>query len=575
VNEESEIQVMNGNLVTIVKDGNLINIDEDNLRTDDRVVLQTEDIIPADLKLVEANGLEIDEFEITGGIMPVVKKVGDDDAMIYMGSRIIKGTGIGVVVATGEQTEYGRILKPGKENNNTYEFRIIGKKYLVLIGLLLPAFIVQAAQSHNNTVVIVFYLLLSVIFTLLQNDELVKYLLVSTELKNYEPLNIQIRDMRALERMNKVDTICFDKTGVLTTRQMDVKNVYFADGVFSSDNVPMIDEGSFHLIKFASALCNDVLFFEKLDLANPIDKALISFALKNGINVKELLSRHKRIYDQPFDSENRYMVCGFEIDHEEYYFAKGDPEVISRMCNSYMTVTGAKKNVGFEFWRFNHSNIEAISQSGDTVIALAYASDISDKIPTDYTFLCLLQLENPLQPGVRETIKGITEKGIRSILLTGDRSEIAVRIGEECGITMDSKSYLTGRTMERMEPSEVARQSSYCSVFTRLLPSQKGFLIRLLQQKGHCIAMVGDGANDGVALKAADIGISYVKNSSPLARRLSKILINDLADLLRLVEGADRIERKARQLKLFRILIIAASLLSLYGWVFTSNTLIR
>jgi Ca2+-transporting ATPase len=123
--------------------------------------------------------------------------------------------------------------------------------------------------------------------------------------------------------------------------------------------------------------------------------------------------------------------------------------------------------------------------------------------------------------------------------------------------------------IDRMESSEVARQSSYCSVFARLIPSQKGFLIRLFQQKGHLIAMVGDGPNDGIALKVADIGISYVKNSSPIARRLSKILINDLADLLMLIEGANRIKRRVKHLKLFRILIIAISLLSIYMWIFS------
>jgi Ca2+-transporting ATPase len=307
---------MKGNLVTIVKDGKLINTDEENLCKDDMVVLQAGDIIPADLKLVEARGLEIDEFEITGEIMPVIKKIDDNDVMIYMGSKIIKGTGKGIVVATGEQTEYGRILKQGWEQNKAYEFRIIKKKYLGLVGLLLPALVMNLAQSNNDILVVAFYLLLSVILILLQNNELFKYLLISNELKNYGRFNFQIRDLRALECMNKIDIICFDKTGVLTTRQMDVKNIYFADRILSTDNL-LNEESASHLVKIACALCNDVLFYEKIDLANPIDKALISFALKNGINVNEILSQYKRVYDKPFDSENRYMACGFELNDKE------------------------------------------------------------------------------------------------------------------------------------------------------------------------------------------------------------------------------------------------------------------
>jgi Ca2+-transporting ATPase len=565
---------MKGNFVTIVKDGKLINTDEDNLCREDMVVLQTGDLVPADLKLVEARGLEIDEFEITGEIMPVFKKVDAHDVMIYMGSRVVRGTGKGIVVATGERTEYGRVLSQGWEQNKNYEFRIFKKNHLGLLGLVLPAFIIHLAQSNNDIAVIAFYLLLSIILILLQSDDLFRYFLISKELNYLRRFNIQIRDrdVRTLEGMNEIDVICFDKTGVLTTRQLDVKNIYFAGKLFETDNVfQALEEGTAHLVKLACALCHDVLYFEKMALANPIDKALINFAQKNGINVNEILLQFKRVYDQPFDSENRYMASGFEIDGKEYYFAKGDPGVILRMCNRYLIATGVKKKLDFEFWLSLNSYIESISKNGDTAIALAYTSDNPDKTPLKYTFLCLLQLGNSLQPGVRETMKGITEKGIRSILLTGDRAETAAKISADSGVSKNSKVYLTGRTIERMELSEVARQSAYCSVFARMLPSQKGVLIRLLQQRGHCVAMVGDGPNDGIALKVADIGISFVKNSSPIARRLSRILINDLADLLKLIEGAHRIKRRAMHLKLFRILILVVSLLNIYICVFTSQ----
>ncbi len=561
---------MTGNLVTIVRDGKLVNIDENNLSKHDMVVLQTADIVPADLKLVEANGLEIDEFEITGEIMPVPKRV-EEDVIIYMGSRIIRGTGKGVVVAIREQTEFGKILSQSWEQNQTYKFQFIEKKYLGLVLLLLPAFIIQMTQSNNIIGVIAFYSLLSVILVLLQNNELFKYLPVSSELKSLRSFNIQIRDTRALERMSHIDILCFDKTGVLTTRQMDVKNIHLAGRTLNTDDVSTIDESTFHWIKIACALCNDVLFFEKLELANPIDKALISFAIKKGVDARELFLRSKRIYHKPFDSENRYMVCGFELDDKEQFFAKGDPEVILGMCNRYMTATGDRKKMDFEFLGLNLSNMQAINRSGDTAIALAYTTDTSDITSKNYTFLCLLQLENSLQPGVRETVKSVTEKGIRSILLTGDRAETAGRVAEECSITKDSTMVLTGRTIERMELKEVARQASYCSAFARLIPSQKGVLIRLLQQKGHCVGMVGDGLNDGIALKAADVGISFLKDSSPIARRFSEILINDLIDLLRLFEGAERIKWRVRQLRSLRIFVIATLLLSSYMWIFMSR----
>jgi cation transport ATPase len=166
---------MNGELVTIVKDGELTNVFGDSLLKDDLVVIQAGDIVPADLKLIEARALEVDEFELTGEIMPVVKRLGEDDVIIHMGSKVLKGTGKGFVVAAGEQTEYGKILRQEWELEQPYEVRIFKKRYLVLAGLILPAFLIQIAQSNQDAVVIASYLLLSVVLILLQNDELFEY----------------------------------------------------------------------------------------------------------------------------------------------------------------------------------------------------------------------------------------------------------------------------------------------------------------------------------------------------------------------------------------------------------------
>jgi len=560
---------MNNDLVTIVKDGILINIEGDNLQKGDVVVIQVGELVPANLKLIEVRDLEVDEFDLTGEILPVFKDVSNDNGIIYMGSKIVKGTGRGVVIAIGEQTEYGKVLKQEWEENKPYQFRIFNKQYLILAGLLLPSFAIFISNSKFDITLVAIYSLLSIALILLQNDELFKYLLTSSELKKIKRFGIQVRDARLVESLNKIDTICFDKTGVLTTRQMDIKKLLFIDSVFNADNVPSgIEDGTIHLTKLACALCHDVNYLEKLTMANPIDKALISFAQKNDVDVGHLLLRSKRIYDKPFDSENRYMACGYEIDGKEYYFAKGDPNVILNMCHRYLTTTGTENVVDVNFLLLNHTNTSAITQNGDTAIALAYSCGSFDHAPHDFIFLCLLQLENSLQHNARDTIREISELGIRSLLLTGDKAETAIKIGAESGITSGSKAALTGNVIERMGWFEVARQAFYCSVFARLSPSQKGILVIRLQQAGHTIAMIGDGSNDGIALRVSDIGISFVKNSSPIARRLSKFLINDLTDLMRLFESAIRLKNRSRIIKLIRIFVLAALFLSIYSWVF-------
>lgn len=561
--------MMHNNSVTVEQDGKLKNIPIENLRINDLVVIQTGDVIPADLKLIEARALEIDEFDITGELLPVEKKVNAEDVTLYQGARVTRGAGKGVVIAVGEQTEYGQIIQQKVEHPRPYAFQIIDKKHFWVVLLYLPAFALLWTQSADAVFWLFVFVLLSIFLNFLQNADLHKYLLVSFTNGKLMRNHIQINDLQALERMADVDVFCFDKTGVITTRQMNMIKLHFVDRVMdATGGVQDLEKSTGNLINLACALSTDVLYFEKIDLANPIDRALISFTQKNGLNLQEILSKYRRIYDQPFDSENRFMACGFETgDSERYYFTKGDPDVIINLCNQYLTSSGDLKKSDFQFRWAVKTDVDAIIRNGDTVIALAYKSGInSNSSPEGYTFLCLLQLQNSLQPGAKTVIQTLSKMGIRSLLLTGDKAETAERIGAKSGITSHVKPALTGRHIETMEFSEIARQASYCSVFARLTPSQKAIIVRQVQQTGHCVAMVGDGPNDGIALKVADVGISFILNSSSIARKFSSILINDLADLSLIVGEAVMAKKLGKQFKLIRILIIFLSLFCFYYW---------
>jgi Ca2+-transporting ATPase len=554
---------LRGNTVSILKNGRITNIAEEDLTKGDILLLQAGDLVSADLKLLEAHSLEVDEFELTGEIRPADKKANGEDVLVYRGSKVIRGNGKGVVVATGEATEYGEIIKQ-RWGQVKLEFpSLINGKYSVLLVFFLPPFIVSLTQSINLALVCVTYFSLMVLVVLLQNSELFRYILTMREVKKIESQGIHIQDVTSLDRIKSVNIFCFDKTGVLTTRDLEVERIHFADAILDTDSFASAGH-IYDLAKIACALCNGVIFFEKASLADSIDRALIAFAMKNGINVKELLLKSKRIYEKPFDSENRYMACGFELEDGKTYFAKGDPEIILRMCQNYTTVSGIEKELDFEFLSSMNAETYAINQKGDIAIALAYNSNTFENPPLHWTFLCLLQLENPVKTGISDVVKTLQEGGIRTLILTGDRPETALKISREVGIEKQSGYCLSGKSMARMDLSEVARQSDYVSVFARLLPSQKGVLIMLLQQRNNVVAMVGDGPNDTVALKVADVGISFVENSSPFAQRVSKILINDLADLLAIIRIAGMTKLQVRYLLLFRILALISVFFVLY-----------
>jgi Ca2+-transporting ATPase len=557
---------LNDNTVTVIKTGKITNIAENDLCEGDILLLQPGDLVPADLKLLEARGLELDEFDLTGELKPVNKNVNGEEVFVYRGSRVTRGNGKGVVIATGEETEYGEILRQ-IYGQVKYKFPSLLKgKYFVLLVFLLPPLIVSLSRYSSLSFVCIIYLTMAVFVFLTQNNELFKYVFTSSEVKKIKSQNIQVYDETSLDCINNLNIVCFDKTGVLTTRDLEVKCVHFADEI-SDINSFVSDKYIYNLTKTACALCNDVVFFEKLNLADSIDRALIAFAGKNGININELMAKSKRIYEKPFDSEDRYMACGFELEEKKIYFVKGDPEVIIKMCQNYITVSGIEKKMELEFeWSIN-AKTYTINRGGDVTLALAYNSSLSETVPLYYTFLCLLQLENPVKPGVPDVVKTLKEGGIRPLILTGDRPETALKISGEIGIENKAGYCLSGKSMAQTNLSEVARQSDYVSVFARLLPSQKGVLIMLLQERNNVVAMVGDGANDTLALKVADVGISFVENSSPLAKRVSKILINELADLLTLIQSAKRIRWRVKYLMLFRGMILLSMFLILYMWM--------
>jgi Ca2+-transporting ATPase len=466
----------------------IVNIAADDVRMGDLVLIQTGDIVPADLKLLEALDLEVDEFGLTGEIMPVPKCVEPEtEVRVFQGSHVLRGHGKGVVIAAGEDTEYGKILK-------------------------------QSSRYIKD-----------------EKIQLLKSLVLRRLQKKLLKSNIFLSHEGVLDDIIKVDVFLFDKTGVLTSRDIKVEEIYLGGGNSSIDCVR--GRETWDIIMTGCTLCHDLAYHQTMAFANPVDRALMSFAEENGVNIDESLRQYQRIYQKPFNSEERYMACGFDHGYsgKRIYFAKGDPEVLLKKCNSYVTPLGERRSKDFSFLSALRVKMKEMSHGGSVIIALAYSEN---SFVEPYTFLCLFRLENPLKPDAKAVLRELGEKGIRNVIFTGDRTETALRIAVETGIENAAKFYLTGTDIEKMPPSEVVKQCEYVSVFTRLSPSQKGIITRIFQQRGHRVAVIGDGTNDVIALKSADVGISFVERSSPVAKRVAKVLINDLTDILRVVETA-------------------------------------
>ena len=538
---------MKGDMATAVRKAAIVTIAAEELREGDIVLLQTGDIVPADLKLIEAWDLEVDEFDLTGEIMPVAKRVRPEaDVLALRGSNVLRGHGKGLVIATGEDTEYGKILDQAVQYAKAEAVPVIKKTHLPLLVLLLPSFLVSLKSHDGHLLVYAVYGLLALLLLLLQNAALWRSALLRSRRKRLSQSGILVAHDRVLEAMDKVDVVCFDKTGVLTTRDIRISEMIHLGGEDSSvDRIR--NHETWDLLMTGCALCHDLTYYETVERANPVDRALISFAEDHGLNIGESVRRFQKIDQKPFSSEDRFATCGFHDSGsgKRIYFAKGDPEVLLTMCQCYATLTGEEIPCGFSFLSTVRTKIAEMSNDGSVVIALAYGSSPFIKQKRHHTFLCLLQLRNPIKSGAEVLLSRLHEWGIRSVILTGDRTETARAIGEAIGVGNAGRSCLTGRHIEKMTLDEVGRQSEFVSIFARLLPSQKALIVRILQQKGHRVVMVGDGTNDALALKAADVGFSFIERSSPLAKKAAQILVRDITDILPVLEAARSVRRQA------------------------------
>lgn len=419
---------MEGNIVTVQRDGKPVNIPEDALRKGDLLLLQAGDLVAADLKLVEARGLEIDEWELTGEIVPVAKRVDEHaEVSVYRGSNVTRGSGSGVVTATGEETEYAQCVKQSWERMRYRRPRLFTRGSLVVLVFLAPPFVLAAVRHENGVVLGLLAAALAVLAVVLENSALFDYVATRKELSRIEQQGIRIRDVGALEVMERINVVCLDKTGVLTTRELRVREIYLAGGPCELAYFAASDEAA-TLVRTGCALCNDFMYAEKAHMAAPIDRALIAFGRTSGTDIADAQRVYRRIYDKPFDSEERYMACGFESGEKTVFFAKGDPDVVLKMCGTYSTLSGTQQKLDLPFWTSTRTHAESISKAGDVLMALAYGVGESATPPLHYTFLCLIQLENPLVPSVPGVLRELRGAGIRTVMLTGDRTETALKI---------------------------------------------------------------------------------------------------------------------------------------------------
>ncbi len=548
----------------VMRNGRQITIRAEELVPGDIVLLQSGDKVPADLRLFRVKGLQIQESILTGESMAVEKTtdsvtqesvIGDRRCMAYSGTIVTHGQGTGVVVATGAQTEIGRIstLVSKVESVTTPLLRQVAQfgRWLT-VAILGIAIITFAFGSLVRDYVVAEMFLAAVSLAVAAIPEGLPAIMTITLAIGVQRMarrNAIIRRLPAVETLGAVTLICSDKTGTLTHNKMTVRTIATATNLFelggtghdphgtiSLSNRDVLPEEQPLLLEVvrAAALCNDASLEQRNSEwfvhGDPMEGALLVAGLKAGLNTDAETKQYPRTDLIPFESEHRFMAT-LHHSHtgDAFIFLKGAPERVLEMCAHQRTVDGDPP-LNRNYWL---TRIDEMAQQGQRVLAIAVKPVNHEQMELKFSdvengliMLGMFGLIDPPREEAIEAVQVCNKAGIRVKMITGDHGATALAIAGQLKL-FNADDVLTGQELELMSEDELRKRVQDVDVYARVNPEHKLLLVRLLQEQGLVVAMTGDGVNDAPALKRADVGIAMGQDGTEAAKEASEMVLAD------------------------------------------------
>ncbi|HWT10617.1 MAG TPA: HAD-IC family P-type ATPase [Roseomonas sp.] len=534
----------------VLRDGARRRIPASGLVPGDVVLLEAGDRVPADLRLVSTAALRIEEAALTGESVPAGKSadsvaaaapLAERGCMAFLGTLVVAGQGLGVVVATGPGTEIGRLgaMLAGLGTAETPLLRQMRRLARLLTALVLGLAAIVFAVAvllHGmplaEAVLVVVSLAVSAI-----PEGLPAVLSVTLALgvRRMAARNAIIRQLPAVETLGAVGVICTDKTGTLTMNEMAVRHAAWPGGEGRASGEGYAPQGALAVngaapparLAEVAMLCNDAALREGprgwVVEGDPMEGALLAFAARAGADDDALEAMQPRIGTLPFDAAHRMMVTLHAVGPGALLAVKGAPEAVLPRCVAQ--ADGAPFDAAS--WA---ARAEAMAAGGERVLALAMREDARVParldLPEGLVFLGLLGLADPPRPEARAAVAACRAAGIRVVMMTGDHAATGVAIAAELGIAAAPRA-LTGAALDALDDAGLAAAVARTDVFARVSPEQKLRLVEALQRDGTVVAMTGDGVNDAPALKRADIGIAMGLRGTEAARPAAQMVLAD------------------------------------------------
>ncbi len=548
----------------VIRDGRQITIAAETLVPGDIVLLQSGDKVPADLRLFHTKGLQIQESALTGESLAVEKitdpvayesVIGDRRCMAFSSALVTHGQGRGVVIATGAETEIGRISKLVSDVDSVTTPLL---RQMAQFGRwLTAAIVVTAGITFAFGVLLRDYLpaemfLAAVSLAVAAIPEGLPAIMTITLAIGVQRMarrNAIIRRLPAVETLGAVNVICTDKTGTLTRNEMMVRTLASSAHLFElagsgydphgaitlANKLPAPQQQDFLLaVARAAVLCNDASLEQKDDEwlvhGDPMEGALLVFGLKAGLDIGEEGKRYPRTDLIPFESEHRFMAT-LHHSHsgDAFIFVKGAPERLLAMCTQQKTIEG-EQPLDSNYWL---ACVETMAQQGQRVLALALKPVAYKQMELSFSdvenglvMLGLFGLIDPPREEAVAAIQACDKAGIRVKMITGDHGTTALAIARQLHL-INSNDVLTGEAIDRLSQDELRQQVTTIDVYARVNPEHKLRLVKVLQEQGLIVAMTGDGVNDAPALKRADVGTAMGHNGTEVAKEAAEMVLTD------------------------------------------------
>lgn len=543
------LQKLSDHASKVIRNENMEVVPSKELVPGDIIVLDTGDYIPADLRIIEAVNLKIQESSLTGESVPVEKTseiieeqeigIGDRKNMLFSSSLVTYGRGKGIVVETGMTTEVGKIagMINSTEKQETPLQQKLDKlgKTLGIAALVICAVIFILGILQGKEIISMFMTAVSLAVAAIPEGLVaVSTIVLAIGVQKMVKKNAIVKRLPAVETLGSATVICSDKTGTLTQNKMTVEKIFWNDATREASNISddEIDEELTKLV-YANMLCNDTKISSDGTLTgDPTETALVDMGFKLNFE-PSIYDRMERVEEIPFDSDRKLMTTVNKVGDKYVVYTKGGIDEILKRCNSYEIGGQISEELESYINKIRQEN-EKMAQNALRVLGCAYKE--IDHIPTkeemktienDLIFIGMVGMIDPPREEAKLAVEKCKTAGIKTVMITGDHKITATAIAKKLGILENDDEAITGLELEQMTDEELEKNVRHYSVYARVSPEHKVRIVKAWQKNGEVVAMTGDGVNDSPALKKADIGCAMGIVGTDVAKEAADVILTD------------------------------------------------